>query len=47
MCESDFQYYKELLIKERIHFLWEPILSFKSSSHFEKGAIEENHCLIQ
>ena len=34
---SDFPYYKELLIKERICFLWEQILSFKRSSHFEKG----------
>ena len=28
---------KELLLKERIHSLWEQILSFKRSSHFEKG----------
>ena len=34
---SDFPYYKELLIKERICSLWEQILSFKRSSHFEKG----------
>ena len=39
--------YKELLIKERIHSLWEQILSLKRSSHFERCAIEENHCLIQ
>ena len=30
-------YYKELLLKERIRSLWEQILSFKRSSHFEKG----------
>ena len=30
-------YYKELLLKDRIRFLWEQILSFKRSSHFEKG----------
>ena len=47
MCDSDFRYYKELLIKERICSLWEQILSFKKSSHFGKGAIVENHCLIQ
>ena len=34
---SDFPYHKELLIKERICSLWEQILSFKRSSHFEKG----------
>ena len=34
---SDFLYRKELLVKERIHYLWEKILSFKRSSHFEKG----------
>ena len=28
---------KELLLKERICSLWEQILSFKRSSHFEKG----------
>ena len=30
--------------------LWEQIFSFKRSSHFEKGRVEnskENHCLIQ
>ena len=32
-----FSYYKELLIKERIRSLLEQILSFKRSSHFEKG----------
>ena len=32
-----FSYYEELLIKERIRSLWEQILSFKRSSHFEKG----------
>ena len=35
--KSDFSYYKELLIKKRIRSLWEQILSFKRSSHFEKG----------
>ena len=34
--KSDFPYHKELLFKERIRFLWEQILSFKGSSHFEK-----------
>ena len=29
--------YGELLIKERIHSLWERILFLKSSSHFESG----------
>ena len=32
-----FSYYKELLIKERICSQREQILSFKRSSHFEKG----------
>ena len=31
-------YYKELLIKERIRSIWEQILSFQRSSHFEKGS---------
>ena len=34
---SDFPYHKDLLLKERICTLWEQILSFKRSSHFEKG----------
>ena len=34
--KSDLSYHKELLLKERIHSLWEQILSFKRSSHFEK-----------
>ena len=34
---SDFPYHKELLLKEKIHYLWEQILSFKRSSNFEKG----------
>ena len=39
--KCDLSYRKELFLKERI-------LSFKSSSHFEKVyAIEENHWLIQ
>ena len=38
MCgKRDFSYYKELLFKERSRSLWEQILSFKRSSHFEKG----------
>ena len=37
--KSDFPKYKELLLKERIRFLWEQIVSFKRSSHFD--------CLIQ
>ena len=32
-----FPYLKELILKERIRSLWEQILSFKRSSHFEKG----------
>ena len=35
--KNDFPYAKELLIKERIRSLWEQILSFKRSSHFENG----------
>ena len=30
-------FFKELLLKERIRPLWEQIVSFKRSSHFEKG----------
>ena len=37
MVKSDLPYNKELLLKEKIRFLWKQILSFKSSSHFEKG----------
>ena len=37
IVESDFPYHKELLLKERIRSLWEQILYFKRSSHFEKG----------
>ena len=33
------QYYKKLHIKEIIRSLWEQILSFKRSSHFEKRRI--------
>ena len=48
LCDkSDFPYYKELFIKERIRSLWEQILSFKRSSHLKRDAIEEKHCLIQ
>ena len=35
--KSDFPYLRELLSKEKIRSLWEQILSFKRSSHFEKG----------
>ena len=31
------EYQKELLLKERIHSLWEQILSFESSFHFKTG----------
>ena len=37
VIKVSFPYYKELLIKVRIRSLWEQILSFKRSSHFEKG----------
>ena len=37
MCKSDLSYRKELLLKERIRSLWEQILFFKKSSHFEEG----------
>ena len=33
---SYFPYHKKLLLKARICSLWEQILSFKRSSHFEK-----------
>ena len=33
---SGFPYHTELLLKERIRFLWEQILSFKRISHFGK-----------
>ena len=36
--KSDFPSHKELLFKERFRSLWEQILSFKRSSHFEKGS---------
>ena len=35
--KSDFPYHKKLLLRERIRSLWEPILSFKRSSHSVKG----------
>ena len=35
--KSDLSYHKELLLKEIIRFLWEQIIFFKRSSHFEKG----------
>ena len=31
-----FPYYKELLIKESIHSIWEQILSYERSTHFKK-----------
>ena len=34
---NDFPYHNELLLKEGIRTPWEQILSFKRSSHFEKG----------
>ena len=34
--------YKELLIKERIPFLWGQILSFERGSHLKRDAIEES-----
>ena len=34
--KSDFLLNQELFLKERIRSLWEQILSFKRSSHFEK-----------
>ena len=45
--ESDGPYTKELLLKERIHSLWEQILSFKRSSHFEKGRNWRESLLVQ
>ena len=48
LCDkSDFPYYKELLIKERIRSLREQILSFNRSSHLKREAVEESHCLIK
>ena len=42
-----FSYFKELLIKERIRSLWEPILSFKRNYHLKRDVIEKNQSLIQ
>ena len=39
--------YKELLIKERIRSLWKQILPLREVPISKRGAIEENHCLIQ
>ena len=39
-------YHKGLLLMERICSLWEQILSFKHSPHFEKGH-HENQCSFQ
>ena len=44
---SNLSYHKEPLLKERIHSLWEQILSFKRSSILKRDAIKEYHCLIQ
>ena len=38
---------KEMLINERIRYLWKQILSFKRTAVLKRDAIEENHCLIQ
>ena len=35
--KSGFPYLKELFLKKRIRSLWERILFFKRSSHFENG----------
>ena len=35
--KSEIPFRKEPLFKDRIRSLWEQILSFKRSSHFEKG----------
>ena len=35
--KSDFPYLQDLLLKEKIRSLSEQSLSFKRSSHFEKG----------
>ena len=44
MCgKSDFPCHKELLLKERIHSLWEQILSFKGSSHYENVGGLQSH----
>ena len=47
MVKVIFHTLKEQLLKERIRFPWEQILSFKRSSHFEKGPSVENRCLIK
>ena len=43
---SDFPYHKKLLLKEKIHSLWEQILS-RDVPILKRDAIEENHCLAQ
>ena len=43
---SDFPYHKKLLLKEKIHSLWEQILS-RDVPILKRDAIEENHCLVQ
>ena len=35
--KSDCPHHKELLLKERVRSLWEQIIAFKRSSHFERG----------
>ena len=47
MLLKGFPNHKELLLKERISFLWEQILSFKRSSILKRDAIEENYYLLQ
>ena len=37
VVKVNFHTLKELLLKERIRSLWEQILVFNRSSHFEKG----------
>ena len=44
---SNVPYLKELLLKERIHPLWEQILFLREVPILKRDAIEENHCLIQ
>ena len=46
MGKRDFPYYKELLIRERIHSLWEQILSLEVPI-LKRDTIEENPCYFQ
>ena len=53
--KGDFQYHKELLLKEIIRSVWEQefapfgskFFSLREVPIFEKNAIDQNHCLIQ